>query len=124
MVEDDFDSAELLSILIEQAGHECRVALNASEARVILADFTPDVALIDIGLPGETGYQLVQSLKPELGDCRLVAITAYVGSAMAKRSLEAGFEAHLTKPVSLELLRGVLDHCAAGAEDVKLEQAN
>ena len=54
VVEDDFDSAEVFCLMLEDAGHECRIALNAVEARTIVEDFTPDVALIDIGLPGET----------------------------------------------------------------------
>jgi len=113
VVEDDFDSAEFLCLMIEDAGHECRVALNAAEARTIVEDFTPEVALIDIGLPGETGYDLVQSLKRDFGECRFVAVTGYVGSELSKQSLEAGFEAHLTKPVTMELLLAVLDRCAS-----------
>ncbi|HEX2673626.1 MAG TPA: response regulator [Polyangiaceae bacterium] len=113
VVEDDFDSAEFLCLMIEDAGHECRVALNAAEARTIVEDFAPEVALIDIGLPGETGYDLLQSLKRDFDGCRFVAVTGYVGSELSKQSFEVGFEAHLTKPVSMELLRAVLDHCAS-----------
>jgi two-component system, sensor histidine kinase len=118
VVEDNFDSAELVCILVQQAGHDCRVALDATEARAITEDFTPDVALIDIGLPGETGYQLVQDLKnqPALVGCRFVALTGYAGSQMLQRSIDAGFEAHLMKPVALELLLAVLDQCAAGPD--------
>lgn len=113
VVEGDFDSAEFLCLMIEDAGHECRVALNAVEARTIVEDFAPDVALVDIGLPGETGFDLVQSLKRDFDQCRFVAVTGYVGSELPKQSLEAGFEAHLTKPVSMELLLAVLDRCAS-----------
>ncbi|HYQ44727.1 MAG TPA: response regulator [Polyangiaceae bacterium] len=114
VVEDDFDSAEMLCIWIEQAGHACRVALSASEARAVIEDFTPDVALVDIGLPGESGYDLLESLKSSgaLGACRFIAMTGYTGSDLAKLSVDAGFEAHLTKPVSVDLLLGVLDRCA------------
>jgi CheY-like chemotaxis protein len=119
VVEDNFDSAELLCILIQQTGHDCRVALDATEARSITQEFTPDVALIDIGLPGETGYDLVKDLQkqPALVDCRFVALTGYAGAEMLKRSSSAGFEAHLTKPVALELLRAVLDQCASRSSE-------
>jgi len=117
VVEDDFDQAEMLCLLVQQGGHECRVAMNASEARVVSGEFTPDVALIDIGLPGEDGYQLVRSLKlqPALQNCRFVALTGYGGSDLAEQSAEAGFQTHLTKPVSVDLLLAVLDDCAAGS---------
>jgi DNA-binding response OmpR family regulator len=116
VVEDDFDSADLLCVLFEQAGHDCQIALNAAEARAIIEDFTPDIALIDIGLPGESGYQLLQHLKAQLADCRFVAMTGYGSAEMLTKSLEAGFEAHLTKPVSIDLLMAVLDQCAGRTE--------
>jgi two-component system, sensor histidine kinase len=120
VVEDNFDSAEVLCLMIQQAGHDCRVALDASEARTITEDFAPDVALIDIGLPGETGYELLRYLKhqPALVGCRFVALTGYAGPEMLKRSIEAGYEAHLTKPVGLELLLAVLDQCSSSPDPV------
>jgi len=126
VVEDNFDSAELLCVLIQQAGHDCRVALDATEARAITEDFTPDVALIDIGLPGQTGYELVQDLqnRPALVGCRFVALTGYTGPDLLKRSLDAGFEAHLTKPVALELLIAVLDQCAVSPDDLRARPAS
>ncbi len=110
VVEDDFDSAEVLCVLIQQAGHDCQVELNASEALAITEDFVPAVALIDIGLPGENGYDLLQHLKaqPSLVGCRFVAITGYGSADMVTKRIEAGFEAHLTKPVSMELLLTVV----------------
>ena len=115
VVEDDFDSAEALCILVQQGGHDCRVALNADEARTITDEFTPDVALVDIGLPGETGYDLLRAMKrdPALANCRFVALTGYSGPDIPQRSIDVGFEAHLTKPVSLELVLAILDECAA-----------
>jgi CheY-like chemotaxis protein len=114
VVDDNFDSAAVLCTMIQQAGHDCRVALDTTEARAITEDFTPDVALIDIGLPGETGYELVRHLKrqPSLVSCRFVALTGYTAPSVLGNSVDAGFETHLTKPVSLELLLAVLDECA------------
>jgi DNA-binding response OmpR family regulator len=115
VVEDDYDSAEALCILVQQGGHDCQVALNADEARAITEDFTPDVALIDIGLPGETGYDLIKTLKSSLVGCRFVAMTGYGGAEMSEKSVDAGFEAHLTKPVAMHLLMAVLDQCAGSS---------
>ena len=119
VVEDDFDSAELFSIMIDQAGHDCRIALNATEARTITEDFTPDVAVVDIGLPGESGYELVQHLKrqPALIDCQFIGLSGGdEGPDTPKPSADAGFAAQLTKPVSQELLLAVLGQCAARPE--------
>ena len=121
VVEDDFDSAEALCTLVQQAGHDCQVALSATEARAITQEFLPEVALIDIGLPRESAYELVRHLKRQssLVGCRFVAITGHRGAQVPEQSSEAGFEAHLTKPVARELLLGVLDLCGATAERVR-----
>jgi CheY-like chemotaxis protein len=103
VVDDDTDSSEVLSYILAQAGYEVRVALDAAEAFLTVDHFTPDVALIDIGLPMVTGHELAASLRarPELESCRFIAVSGYVGNGLEERSKAAGFEAHLTKPVSV-----------------------
>jgi CheY-like chemotaxis protein len=110
IVEDNFDSAEVLSLLLQREGFDVRIALDAQEALDVIVEFYPDVAILDIGLPGITGYELVAKLrsKPELTACRFVALTGYTGSEIAKRTASAGFDAHLTKPFDLPSLRRVM----------------
>src|SRR4051812_41384114 len=79
IVEDNVDSAEILSLLLQREGFEVRTALDAQEALSVIDEFLPDVAILDLGLPGITGYELVAKLKtsPGLESCRFVALTGY-----------------------------------------------
>ncbi len=104
MVEDDFDSAEALEGILQHAGYGVRLAFTAIEARAVALDYLPSIALIDIGLPVVSGYEVAATLRDQVERCRLIAMTGYVGSEMIERSLSAGFEAHLTKPLELPRL--------------------
>ncbi len=117
IVEDNFDSAEILSILLQREGFEVRVALDGQEALDVIREFSPDVAILDIGLPGITGYDLIAKLKgqPELKACRFVALTGYSGGEVTKQTATAGFDAHLTKPCDLTSLRRVMNGFRATA---------
>ena len=110
IVEDNFDSAEILALLLERDGFDVRIALDAKEALDTIQEFNPDIAILDIGLPGITGYELIAKLKdhPELKACRFVALTGYTGGEVSKRTASAGFDAHLTKPVDFSNLRRVM----------------
>ncbi|MES1175224.1 MAG: response regulator [Myxococcales bacterium] len=118
IVDDDFDSAEVMSILLERAGFEVQVALKASSALLVVDEFIPNVAIIDIGLPEVSGYELVQALraKPALRACLYIAVTGYSGEALSERSANAGFETHLTKPVSPMDLIQLLHEMVATAQ--------
>jgi CheY-like chemotaxis protein len=110
VVDDDYDTAEVLSAILEHEGYEVRFALSANDALAIARDFVADVALLDIGLPTMTGDELAVALQAELAPCRcrFIAITGFSGGDLALRNAQAAFEAHLTKPVSLEQLLAVL----------------
>ncbi|MEO8902295.1 MAG: response regulator [Polyangiaceae bacterium] len=112
VVEDNADAGELLGAFLLRAGHLARVACCAREALTIAAALRPEIALIDIGLPDMNGYELVRSLRalPGLEHCRYVAVTGHKSQSAIARSISAGFEAYLTKPVNpedlLPLIRG------------------
>jgi CheY-like chemotaxis protein len=110
-VDDDPDAAELLGLLLDQAGNQTSVVFSAHAALTAASEFQPEVAFIEVGLPAVDGCTLVELLRsvPGLEDCRLVAITAYVGRERVARSLAAGFHEHLTKPLDLD---AVLDAVA------------
>ncbi len=98
-------------MLLRMSGHEVRVAFNGEKALGIAADFSPDVAFLDIGLPGMDGYELARRLHalPGLASLRLVAVTGYGQDKDRETALAAGFVQHVTKPVE----PGVLAKLAA-----------
>jgi len=111
IVDDDADSADLLVQLLEMRGHNARSVNSASRAIAEAAEFLPDVAILDVGLPDMSGYELAQLLRNSeaLAQCKLIAVTGYSGDAALARSKMAGFDLHLVKPVDLEMLaRSVL----------------
>jgi PAS domain S-box-containing protein len=114
LVDDNQDAAEMLAALLRAAGHELRVAHDGPAALHALASFTPEIALLDIGLPVMDGYELAQRLRTLLpSGLRLVAITGYGQEHDRKRSQEAGFIAHLVKPVELAQVLAVLEDPAS-----------
>jgi PAS domain S-box-containing protein len=116
VVDDNIDAASTLQALIEINGHRCLVA-NGGEAALALArTHVPDVILLDIGMPGLNGYEVVRRLRsvPALEGVRIAAVTGYASEDDRQRALEAGFDVHLTKPVSYEQLLQRLPMLAPG----------
>lgn len=109
IVEDNPDSRRALRTILEIAGHEVNEAANGSTAIEIARKVNPDVALVDIGLPGIDGYELARRFKKDSVDLKLVAVTGYGRKQDRQRAYEAGFDAHLVKPVDPERLNGVID---------------
>lgn len=106
IVDDSADSAELLMLVLGNAGYDPKVANTPAAAIALAPELRPHVALIDIGLPDMDGYALLRILRtlPELADCRFVAVSGYGRETAPQGSVEAGFECHLTKPVDFEKL--------------------
>jgi CheY-like chemotaxis protein len=107
IVEDSADARESLRLLLEMAGHEVDTSEDAAGTLERVRVFQPDVALIDIGLPGMDGYQLAQALResPHARALRLIALTGYGQAEDRRKALEAGFDLHLTKPVDPDRLQ-------------------
>jgi signal transduction histidine kinase/ActR/RegA family two-component response regulator len=100
LVDDNEDAAEMLADVLRAAGHEVLVARDGPSALDAAATFTPHVALVDIGLPVMDGYDLARRLRATLSSPpRFVALTGYGQEHDHRRSSEAGFAAHLVKPV-------------------------
>ena len=106
VVEDNQDAADSLRMLLELDGHEVIVAYNGLAGIQAATACHPDVVLCDIGLPGLDGYGVVHALRhnPETAAIRIIAVTAYSQDSDRRRSREAGFDLHLTKPVDPYLL--------------------
>jgi CheY-like chemotaxis protein len=106
VVEDNRDAREMLHAWLEELGHRVHTASDGIEGLALARHVRPDVALVDIGLPGLDGYQVAENLRASAEGQRtlLVAITGYGRPEDSARAREAGFDAHLVKPVQPEML--------------------
>ena len=112
IVEDNRDARQMLRMLLEIDGHSLEEAATARAGIELAAATAPDVVLIDIGLPDLDGYDVARAIRKRLGArVRLVALTGYGDSEARRKSAEAGFDAHLVKPVA----PGDLDRALQGA---------
>jgi two-component system, sensor histidine kinase len=116
IVEDNADAAETLRILLEAGGHEVTVAHSAWQALEAARCFSPEVALLDIGLPGMDGYELAGRLRrlPETEFAYLIAVSGYGQERDRARAAAAGFDVHLTKPVEPQRLEEAIGGSHAG----------
>ena len=108
VVDDHIDTAESLSTLLKMWGHVVHIAHNGTSAIQAAKVYQPDVALLDIGLPGCDGYQVAEKLKDECKDTLLIAVTGYGQTVDRRKSSQSGFTHHLIKPVKPEKLREIL----------------
>jgi two-component system, sensor histidine kinase len=109
LIDDNADLRTGLSELLKTAGHEVLVSGNGETGICIAVERRPDSVLVDIGLPGLDGYAVARKLRAELGQSvRLVALTGYGSADDRRRSLEAGFDEHITKPTTFSVLSRVL----------------
>jgi CheY-like chemotaxis protein len=109
LIEDNADARETLRALLEAEGHRVDEAVDGAAGLARAETARPDIALIDIGLPGIDGYEVARRLRARLGARPiLVAISGYGQLNDRLRSLAAGFDAHLTKPVAADNLAATL----------------
>ena len=110
LIEDNADARVTLQLLLQLKGHQVAAAAAGTEGVQMALANPPEVALIDLGLPGMDGYQVAQKLRAALGNSvRLLALTGYGQEEDRRRTQEAGFDAHLVKPVDPEELARVFD---------------
>ena len=110
IVDDNRDAATSLAMLLEMSGNQTITAHDGVAAVETAAAFHPDVILLDIGLPGLSGYEVARRIRSEPWSERvtLVAITGWGESEDRQRSTEAGFDAHLVKPIDHAALMKLL----------------
>jgi len=110
IADDNRDAADSLSMLLELAGHEVRVAHLGSTALSLAQAFRPDVALLDIGMPDLSGYEVAQALRRESWgrEIQLIALTGWGQERDRQEALEAGFNHHLTKPIDPDQLESFI----------------
>ncbi|WP_066332916.1 ATP-binding protein [Azohydromonas lata] len=117
VADDNADARDSLSTLLALHGHEVLSAADGNEALRLLEQQRPQVALLDIGMPGRDGHEVARAARERLGpDCPLlVAVTGWAQDQDRSRSRDAGFDGHLSKPVDLGALLALLQQGPARA---------
>lgn len=113
VVDDNISGTTLVSRLLMKLGsHEVRTAQDAATALQLAAAFSPEIVLLDIGLPGMDGYDLARALRdlPATRNALLVAVTGYGQADDRRRTTDAGIDVHLVKPTSQAQLKELLTH--------------
>lgn len=119
VIEDNQDAREMFRIMLELAGHEVLEAGDGLTGLEVLKAQRPDIAVIDVGLPGLNGYEIARRFRAEPGSSEvvLVALTGYGTPDARERSRQAGFDHHLLKPVNAQALQEILRAEAFSARD-------
>ena len=110
VVDDNVDLVQMLAMVLESAGHDVRKALDGRSAIAVAASYRPDVVLLDLGMPVMDGLEVAREFRrnPEMANVRLVALTGWGQVQDRRKTEEAGFDYHLTKPTDAEQLEGLL----------------
>jgi CheY-like chemotaxis protein len=110
IVDDNVDQTYSLATLLKLLGHEVQTAHDGKKALEVAADFVPELALVDIGLPGMNGFEVARRIRgnPRLKDVVLAAQTGWGHEDARRQSQGAGFNHHLIKPVEITKLQELL----------------
>ena len=117
VVEDEADTRELLVFMLEPVGMIVKTAASGAEALETITSFSPQLLISDIGMPGMDGYELIRAIRalpPQQGGIPAVSLSAFSSNSDRQRSLEAGFDEHLTKPTDLERLVSIIAQIIGG----------
>jgi PAS domain S-box-containing protein len=115
VVDDNIDAAETLSTVLQMTGRRAHAVHDGESVLPAAREFEPDVVLLDIGLPGISGYEVARRLRadPQFARVPIVAVTGWGSEEDRRRSRDAGFDEHLTKPVDLDALEPLLQRLSA-----------
>jgi DNA-binding response OmpR family regulator len=115
VVDDNRDAADTLGMYLSLEGYDVRVAYDGDEAIEEAHQFQPEVALLDIGLPGKDGYEIARAMRSERDDdVMLIAVTGYTSEDDVARARAAGFDHHFSKPPNLPALLQKIEKRFAG----------
>ncbi|MEO8467627.1 MAG: ATP-binding protein [Gammaproteobacteria bacterium] len=118
IIDDNEDAADILSMFVQQLGGSARVAYDAISGLELVQEFGPDVVFLDIGMPGMDGYEACRRIRQTKSQSHvvIVAVTGWGQAHDKERALDAGFDAHLTKPIDpVALARLLLTNSAQSA---------
>jgi DNA-binding response OmpR family regulator len=121
VVDDNADAGESIAVFMRIEGHDVRTVTDAMQALGCFDAFAPQVAIIDIGLPGMNGYELAASIRASAGAAAplMIALTGYGQAEDFDRSRDAGFDHHFVKPADLKTIQAAID---AASPQQALEQ--
>ncbi|MES1196492.1 MAG: ATP-binding protein, partial [Steroidobacter sp.] len=116
VVDDNIDQVAMLSSSLQYVGYSVKSAYSGTEGLDIALHWQPDIAILDIGLPGLDGYELAQRLRSSstTTNLRLIALSGHTRSTDITKAYEAGFDAHLSKPLEFNKLEKVIATCTQG----------
>jgi len=117
LVDDHEDGRMVMSMLLNSYGNEVIEADSGARGLLMAENLHPDIAVVDIGLPGMDGYEVARRLRanPETADIKLIALTGYGSAADMQRALDAGFDIHLVKPIDGHRLLDAIHNCIASS---------
>ena len=111
VIDDNIPAAEALSELLRYKGHEVKSSYEGETVLDIIRDFNPDIVVLDIGLSDISGYEVARRIRSQIGRrIQLVALTGYGQKSDKLKALKAGFDHHLTKPISISDLEKILNN--------------
>jgi len=110
VADDNIDAAESLQMLLQFSGHDVHIATDGPRALTAAESLRPDVILLDLGMPGLTGYEVARRIRAEEWGrgMVIVALTGWGQDEDRQRTAEAGFDHHLTKPVPPETIEDLI----------------
>jgi CheY-like chemotaxis protein len=113
VVDDHRDAADMMATLLELGGHQVQVAYDGRDALEALATSEMDLALIDLAMPGMDGFEVARRVRqdPRMNRVCLVALTGFGQNQARERSIAAGFNHHLVKPIAVADLQAVITRC-------------
>jgi CheY-like chemotaxis protein len=118
-VDDDADTRETIALLVRLQGHDARTASDGPTALALAARYRPNVILLDVAMPGMSGWAVAQSLRgdPATRNAYIVGVTGYAHDMDRQRSLEAGCNDHWAKPFEGDQLARLLEAMVGGQSD-------
>jgi CheY-like chemotaxis protein len=117
VVDDDRDTRDAFEEILGMLGHDARGAGEGWAALELAEEFEPDVVLLDLGMPGMSGYEIARELRRTRAgrESMLVAVTGWGDAADVNLSYRAGFDLHMTKPIGVTDLRTIIARRAGDA---------
>jgi two-component system OmpR family response regulator len=111
VADDERDSVSMLALILQDEGHEVREVYRGAEVLGLAREFNPDAVLLDIGMPGMSGYDVARELRQEYGEKKplLIAVTGWKQSSDRILAKLAGFDHHLAKPFESGALLKLLE---------------